>query len=136
MKKLSVALGVLLILSASAFAQKKTSHSTQKYSTKYSTKTTGQKSLPRSSAAPPATASTGRQTNMRQQLAKTETQSASLLAGNGGKSGKASGHALPAATLKAGQRQDRNAPIDFKYHAPKSAPVTRSATGTRSGKVH
>jgi hypothetical protein len=135
MNKLTIAIGIFVFCSSSAFAQKKTSHTgPQKLTVKTAQ---GEKHPPRSSAAPAATASTARQSNMSRELSRTEAQSASLLAGNGGaKPGTASAHALPAASAKNAQKSDRNAPIDFQYHPSKNAPATRPGGSTRSGKVH
>ena len=135
MRKLTVAV-IVVVWSLGALAQKssvsgskKTAHGTTQ---KLTVKTTPHdKHLPRSSAAPPATASTAGQTNLGRQLSKTETQTANLLTNSGGKSAKTSTRPLP---LASAQKPDRNVPIDFQYHPSKgAAPVRGSA---QSGKVH
>ena len=138
MHKLTLVLGIVIICSSGAAAQKK-SQTYQSSTKKWNAKTTqGEKHPAHSSVAPPISVSGTKQTAASRDLSKTESKTATLLAGTGGsKSGKMSTRALPMASAKAGQKSDRSAPINFQYHAPKGASTTRPAQATpRSGRKH
>jgi len=123
MRTTTLVLSILLVFSLTAAAQK-TTH-------KLTVKTTqGEKHTARSGVVVPSSSNPTQKTT--RDLSKTEAETARLVASPGNKSGKVTNRGLPSAQA---QKSDRNPPINFQYHPPKTAQVTRGARGS-TGKGH